>query len=102
MGKEKIAFLRSKPQYQSLLFRIYIQKQTIESYIIKAALYNKLLEVCNWPTAAFLPLKMLLDLLLQGSDRLAFGRGLYQRSLLLPPNLMLLLLVTKEAGYSHS
>lgn len=39
---------------------------------------------------------MLLALLLLGGDRLAFGRGLYQRSLLLPPNLTLLLLVTSR------
>ena len=39
---------------------------------------------------------MLLALLPPGGDRLAFGRGLYQRSLLLPPNLMLLLLVTSR------
>lgn len=51
----------------------------------------------------FPSLEMLSVLLPPGCDRLTFGRDLYHRSLLLPPNLLLLLLsVTKEAGYSHS
>lgn len=52
----------------------------------------------------FPSLEMLLVLLPRGCDRLTFGRDLYHGSLLLPPNLLLLLLlsVTKEAGYSHS
>lgn len=51
----------------------------------------------------FPSLEMLLVLLPPGCDRLTFGRDLYHGSLLLPPNLLLLLLsVAKEAGYSHS
>lgn len=51
----------------------------------------------------FPSLEMLLVLLPPGCHRLTFGRDLYHGSLLLPPNLLLLLLlsVTKEAGYSH-
>lgn len=50
----------------------------------------------------FPSLEMLLVLHPPGYDRLTFGRDLYHGSLLLAPNLLLLLSVAKEAGYSHS
>lgn len=50
----------------------------------------------------FPSLEMLLVLHPPGYDRLTFGRDLYHGGLLLAPNLLLLLSVAKEAGFSHS